>query len=373
LDVVGNASGKSNQLMRKIIFCVLTIISLVSYGQGTEERVLYVVDSIPIINDPGEEEGTLTENDIEILTVVTNKADIEKHGYKDLDKIIFIITREYFKRPVELRNIPTVKQMERKTGKWYFKGSSIPYSGQFIDYYFNGKKQGEGILKAGVLEGLRTVYNPDGTISYYENYINGIENGESKEYFQNGELHQEGAYKNGKEDGLWKEWYSTGQLKRQTEFKEGKVLSTKEDGKFHSLFSKGIQLFNEGNYSGAIKNYDKSIELNPNYSDVYFHRSRAYLYDLKFDQALIDCDRAIELEPMYMEAYSNRAFVRIRKHELQNSRTLSKSSGVTVLATKDKVEIPKDELEKICSDLSKGIQLGDNKPMILDAQKTYCQ
>jgi len=366
-------SGKSNQLMKKLLLFALTIISFVTYGQRTEERVLYVVDSIPIINDPGEEEGTLTENDIETLTVVTNKADIEKHGYKDLDKIIFIITKEYAKRPVELRNIPTVKQMERKTGKWYIKGSSTPYSGQFIDYYFNGKKQGDGILKAGVLEGLRTVYNPDGTTSYYEYYVNGIENGESKEYYQNGKLHQEGVYKNGKEDGLWKEWYSTGQLKRQTEFKEGKVLSTKEDEKFHSLFSKGLQLFNEGNYSGAIKNYDKAIELNPNYSDVYFHRSRAYLYDLKFDQALVDCDKAIELEPMYMEAYSNRAFVRLRKHELKNSRTLSKSSGVTVLATKDKVEIPKDELERICSDLSKGIQLGDIKPMILDALKTYCQ
>ena len=363
----------SNQFMSKLIFYALTIIPLASYGQGTVERILYVVDSIPIINDPGEEDGTLAENDIETLIVVTNKADIESHGYKDLDKIIFIITKEYAKRPVEIRSIPTVKQMERKTGKWYIKGSSTPYSGQFIDYYFNGKKQGDGILKAGVLEGLRTVYNPDGTKSYYENYINGIENGDSKEYFQNGKLHQEGVYKNGKEDGLWKEWYSTGQLKRQTEFKEGKVLSTKEDEKFHSLFSKGIQLFNEGNYSGAIKNYDKAIELNPNYSDTYFHRSRAYLYDLKFDQALVDCNKAIELEPMYMEAYSNRAFVRLRKHELKNSRTLSKSNGVTVLATKDKVEIPKDELEMICSDLSKGIQLGDNKPMILDAQKAYCQ
>jgi antitoxin component YwqK of YwqJK toxin-antitoxin module len=359
--------------MQKLLFYVLTIISIATYGQGTEERVLYVVDSIPVVNDPGEEEGTLMENDIETLTIVTNKTEIEKHSYKDIDKIIFIITKEYTKRPIELRSIPPVKQMERKAGKWHMKGSSMPYSGRFIDYYLNGKKQGEGILTAGVLEGLRTVYNPDGTISYYENYVNGIENGEAKEYFQNGKLHQEGNYKNGKEDGLWKEWYSTGQLKRQTEFKEGKVQSSKEDEKFHALFSKGIQLFNEGNYAAAIKNYNKAIELNSNYSDVYFYRSRAYLYDLNFDHALVDCDKAIELEPMYMEAYSNRAFVRLRKHELKNSKVLSNNNGVTVFAGKDKVEIPKDELEKICNDLGKGIQLGDKKKMILDTQKTYCQ
>src|SRR5688572_10330732 len=110
--------------MKNLLLCILTIISFATYGQGTEERVLYVVDSIPIINDPGEEEGTLMENEIETLTVVTNKVDIEKHGYKDLDKIIFIITKEYAKRSVELRSIPTVKQMEGKTGKWYLKGSS---------------------------------------------------------------------------------------------------------------------------------------------------------------------------------------------------------------------------------------------------------
>jgi antitoxin component YwqK of YwqJK toxin-antitoxin module len=359
--------------MKGLIVCVFTITSLATYAQETEERILYVVDSIPIISEPGEEEGTLTENDIETLAVLTDKLDIEKHGYKDVDKIIFIITKEYARRPDELRKIPTVKQMERKNGRWYLKASSTPYSGQFIDYYFNGKKQRDGVLKAGVLEGLRTVYNPNGTTSYYEYYVGGIENGESKEYFQDGRLHQEGSYKNGKEDGLWKEWYSTGQLKRQTEFKDGKILSTKEDEKFHSLFSRGIELFNEGNYAGAIKSYDKAIEINPNYSDVYFHRSRAYLYDLKFDEAIVDCDKAIELEPMYKEAYSNRAFVRLRKHELKNSRTLSKGSGVTVLAAKDKVKIPEDELEKICSDLSKAIQLGDNKAMILEAQKRYCQ
>jgi len=46
---------------------------------------------------------------------------------------------------------------------------------------------------------------------------------------------------------------------------------------------------------------------------------------------------------------------------------------VTVLATKDKVEIPKDEQEKICSDLKKGLELGDNKQMILDTIKNYCK
>jgi antitoxin component YwqK of YwqJK toxin-antitoxin module len=371
---VGNAFWTGSLFMKRLIILILTIISLQTFGQGAEERILYVVDSIAIIEDPDEDEGELTETDIETLTVVTTKADIEKYGYKDLDKLIFIITKEYAKRPEELRKIPTTKKMERRKGQWYLSKSTIPYSGQFIDYFFNGKKQGDGTLKDGVLDGRRNIYYQNGNLSYYTHYVNGIETGESKEYFMNGALHQEGYFKNGKDDGLWKEWYSTGNLKRQTEFKEGQIIgATKEHDKFHKLLSSGITMYREENYQGAIKSYDKAIELNQYYSDAYFHRGTAYLYDFKFDEAIKDYDKAIELEPLYMEALSNRAFARLRKHEFKNSRTLSKGNGVTVLASKDKVEIPKEEQDKICSDLNAGYNLGDKKDMILEAIKKYCQ
>jgi antitoxin component YwqK of YwqJK toxin-antitoxin module len=366
-------SGKSNHLMKRLIVCILTIMTLTTYGQGTEERILYVVDSIAIIEDPDEEDGTLAETDIETLTVVTNKLEIAEHGYKDLDKIIFIITKEFVRRADDVKKIPTTKQMERKDGKWYSKGSSTPYSGPFIDYYFNGKKHGEGILKGGVLEGIRTVYYQNGNKKYFRTYSNGVTNGETVDYFSEGQIHQKGNFKNGKNDGLWQDWYSGGQLKRQTQFKDGEPVMTEDEKKLQAIFKKAMKMFDEYNYQGAAKTLDKAIELNPNFSDGYFHRGTAYLSDFKFDEAISDYDKAIELEPLYMEALSNRAFARLRKYEFKNSRTLSKNSGVTVMASKDKVDIPKEELEKICKDLSKGILLGDNKPIILDAQKTYCQ
>jgi antitoxin component YwqK of YwqJK toxin-antitoxin module len=133
-----------------------------------------------VLKDPDPKEGTLAETDIETLTVVTKKEEIAKHGYSDIDKIIFIITKEFFKRPEEVKRIPTTKQMERKSGKWYLSKSASPYSGQFIDYFFNGKKQGDGTLKDGVLEGRRNVYYPNGNLSYFTHYVNGVETGESK-------------------------------------------------------------------------------------------------------------------------------------------------------------------------------------------------
>lgn len=368
--VVGNALWKNKKFMKGLIFFILTVLPLTTYGQ---EKVLFVVDSIKVIEDPGEEDGTLAETDIETLTVVTNKSEIEKYGYIDLDKIIFIITKEFANRPDNIRKIPTTKQMERKDGKWYAMDSAVPYSGPFIDYYFNGKKQGDGILKEGVLDGIRTVYYQNGNKKYSRTYVNGVTHGEAVEYFPEGQVHQKGNFKNGKNDGLWQDWYSGGQLKRQTQFKDGEPLMTEDEKKLQSLFTKAMKMFDEYNYSGAAKIWSKAIELNPNFSDAYFHRGTAYLNDFKFDEAIMDYDKALELEPLYMEALSNRAFARLRKYEFKNSRTLSNRGGVTVMASKDKVDIPKEELEKICSDLAKGIHLGDNKAMILDAQKTYCK
>lgn len=104
--------------MKRLIICFLTAIVIHSFGQEAQERVLYVVDSIPIINDPKEDDGELSEEDIETVTVVTNRSEIDKLGYKGLDKIIFIITKEYAKRPDELKGVPTLAQMERKNGRW---------------------------------------------------------------------------------------------------------------------------------------------------------------------------------------------------------------------------------------------------------------
>ena len=41
--------------------------------------------------------------------------------------------------------------MTKKNGAWFLKDSE-PYTGKFIDYYLNGKKEGEGYLFNGKLK-----------------------------------------------------------------------------------------------------------------------------------------------------------------------------------------------------------------------------
>ncbi|NDK57149.1 tetratricopeptide repeat protein [Pontibacter fetidus] len=359
----------------KILFTTLLFLFLMvfAFAQEAEERILYVVDSIPVTDEPEEGFSSLSEADIQEITVVTDKAAIEQYGYKDLDKVILITTKAYASRSSELKQIPSTKAMERIDGKWHLINSPTHYSGPFIDYFLNGKKQGEGNFKEGVVEGIRTVYYPDGKKNFQRNYSNGIENGEAEQYFPNGQLKYKGVFKDGKENGNWEEWYSTGNLKRLTEFKAGKTMPSKEQEKYHTLLSKANQQFREGNFQGSVKTLDKAIELDPNYTDAYFERGTAYFYDLKFDEAIKDYNKTLELEPLHMKALSNRAFARIRKYEFKGRRTLSKTNGVTVLASRGKAEIPREEQEQICADLKQGYQLGDKKQMIINAIKTYCK
>jgi antitoxin component YwqK of YwqJK toxin-antitoxin module len=359
--------------MKLSVFILLTFLSLTIYGQETNEQVLYIVDSIPIFENLTEEEGSLSQDIIESTNVVTNKADFGYYKIFDFDKLIFIFTKEYAKRPLEVKKIPSFKKMYEKEGKWCLVGSPFPYSGDVIDYYYTGIKCRDTFLKDGIEDGPCNNFYKDGSIKSHIVYTNGKENGESLFYFPNGQIQHKGVFKNGKEDGIWQERYSTGVLKREIIYKGGKAKPTKIDLEIYSLIKKGIKSFYKKDFEESVSYYNKAIELNPNNSDAYFYRGRAFFFNHSFEEAITNFDNVVELEPLYMEAYGHRAFTRIRKYELKDYSTISEVSDTSGFASAGKAEIPFSEKEKVCFDLKKAIELGDTMKLIVYAIKTYCE
>ena len=382
-------------MKNKILILLLTLLPIIGFSQNQNENVLYVVDSIPVIEEPKEGFGMLTENEIDRVEVVKNKKAIEEIGYKDLDGIIYVFTKEYVIRPDSIKAIPTTKLMTKKNGTWYLKDSSTPYSGRFIDYYFTGKKQGEGTLFNGKLKGKRLMYHLNGNVSDEVEYENGLSNGMEKRFYKDGTLMQKGEFKNGQEIGIWEMYHPNGQLKQQTNFVNGKMdgesvsyYSTGEikgknvykngvyqkdkvNDKLFKLYNESQELYKQLNYKGAIKKLDKALELEPNWADGYFARATMKLNNFQFDEAIKDFNKTLEIEPYFTNAYSNRAFAILRKYELGNSRTLSKSKDVQIIASKE-TEIPESELTKICADLNKAVSLGDDNWMVLEALEKHC-
>ena len=60
-------------------------------------------------------------------------------------------------------------------------------------------------------------------------------------------------------------------------------------------------------FEGAIKDYTKAIEINQNYSSLYYNRGTALLNISDFEKAIKDFDKAIELESHISEYYDGRA------------------------------------------------------------------
>ena len=383
--------------MRKTLsIFILSLITSIGLCQNQSDNVLYIVDSIPVIEEPKEGFGTLTENEIDRVEVLKNKEDIEKTGYKDLDGIIYVFTKKYANRPDSIKAIPSTKLMIKKNGTWYLNNENQPYSGPFIDYYLNGNKQGEGILFNGRLKGKRYLHYLNGQVSDEKEYENGISNGSDKRFYEDGTLMQKGTFRNGQEVGIWEMFHPNGQLKQQTNFLNGKMdgesisyYSTGEikgknvyqngiyqedkvNDKLFDYYKQGQELYKQRNFKSAIKKYSKCIELQGNWVDGYFARGTAKMNNFDFDGAILDFDKAIEIEPYFTNAYSNRAFALMRKYELGNGRTLSKSKDFQIIASKN-TEIPESDLVKICADLKKAITLGDKNWMVLQALEKYCK
>ncbi len=65
-----------------------------------------------------------------------------------------------------------------------------------------------------------------------------------------------------------------------------------------------------GNYQEAIDDYDSTLALNPNFTEVYFRRGIAHSSLQHWPEAMADYTRSIAISPDYSEAYIHRGNIR---------------------------------------------------------------
>ena len=75
-------------------------------------------------------------------------------------------------------------------------------------------------------------------------------------------------------------------------------------------YNRGNDKDDEGDYYGAISDYNKAIEINPRYADAFINRGIAKRKLEDYYGAISDYNRAIEINPSYRKAYRSRGIVK---------------------------------------------------------------
>ena len=87
---------------------------------------------------------------------------------------------------------------------------------------------------------------------------------------------------------------------------EGQLVSQSVTATESPLWEEGLRRTMQGDYKGAIRNFDDLIRLYPKFSDAYVNRGNLYAEEGDFSMAIADYTEALIHNPDNADAYYNR-------------------------------------------------------------------
>ena len=134
------------------------------------------------------------------------------------------------------------------------------YTGESKEYYENGQLKKIGTISNGIHIGEWKEYHENGQLSLIGNYEHGKQEGEWNIYYDNGEFRFAGSFIEGKQAGKWEYYYENGQL-----MQIGNFLDAKHTGEWKFYYDHG-GLKETGNFllgdkTGVWKYYHENGQL----------------------------------------------------------------------------------------------------------------
>jgi tetratricopeptide (TPR) repeat protein len=87
-------------------------------------------------------------------------------------------------------------------------------------------------------------------------------------------------------------------------------MMEKEKDKISELYVwRGNAWYNKKNDNKATADYNKAIEINPNYALAFYNRGFAWVIKKEYDKAIEDYHKAIDIDPNYASAYVIKASI----------------------------------------------------------------
>jgi len=133
-------------------------------------------------------------------------------------------------------------KLEERSGIMFVPNQSKPFTGKSVDYYLyftNQPKMAESNYKEGILDGLSSEWYDNGHKKYEGMYKDGIRVGAHVLWYESGQKGGVINFKNGMKDGKWIKWHENGQKWTEAIYKDdklvGKEVEWDEAGKKRSV------------------------------------------------------------------------------------------------------------------------------------------
>jgi tetratricopeptide (TPR) repeat protein len=144
-------------------------------------------------------------------------------------------------------------------------------------------------------------------------------------------------------------------------------------------YSDGVRLFRSNRYEQAILNFNRALDLQPNYVDAYRMRGRSYAAIGKPDNAIPDFTKVVQYRPHDAPAYVERGFAQLDRKSMDQALADAEaaiaadpklSRAYNLRAT---VERAQGNLPKALEDFTTAVELDPNLDNLFQRGATYQQ
>mmetsp|Transcript_17128 Transcript_17128/g.17015 ORF Transcript_17128/g.17015 Transcript_17128/m.17015 type:complete len:575 (+) Transcript_17128:2-1726(+) len=102
-------------------------------------------------------------------------------------------------------------------------------------------------------------------------------------------------------------------LEKQKKKKDELAYINPEIAETHN--NQANELFKNGNFPGALVEYDEAVKRNPTFAKYYSNRAACYIKLMEFPRALTDINKAVELDPKFTRAWIRKGNVHYNMKE----------------------------------------------------------
>ncbi len=100
----------------------------------------------------------------------------------------------------------------------------------------------------------------------------------------------------------------------------GFLTCTSKEKQAEKHFKKGFEYQNQGNLDEALQEYEKALQLNPDYTQVYTNLGAVYLGKQDYDQAILQFKKVIELNYFDKKAHYNLGLAYLYKGDVEKAQ-----------------------------------------------------